>query len=339
MAINWTQATLPAAAAGKFLNDIAYGGGRYVVVANNLILHSDDGVAWTAITLTNMPLEQVEWVGTQFVAVSQSMYGRSVDGITWTFAPLPRAALVNKPASNGNGIVVVTNYYNENDAPRFVFHSTDNGNTFTEQTCGPIASGPASNRLNIPLNQTFRTRCLGGLFISTGRNPEYGAAEGSESQAICTSPDGLNWTRRECGEVPGTYVQTGNAAWDGTTYHVFNDWDGPQTAYTSPNGLAWTKRATNLPQLTDVKDTIGIAGGFLFGAYVFSNAAAHSGFSADGLDWALIHDTTGVNQFSVLARSNDKLVALGGSSILTAPYTTAPPLFWSNRIDCTETVR
>ena len=110
----------------------AWNGTRWVVVGENLILHSTDGSAWTAdeatldgVSTRRFVLYDVAWGDGHFVAVGRLWEGpnrcdalilRSVDGITWTkddicTSPLTdtnrRAETFSGVAWNGTHFVVV----------------------------------------------------------------------------------------------------------------------------------------------------------------------------------------------------------------------------------------
>ena len=59
----------------EYLNDAAYGNGRFVAVADGTIMHSaDDGTTWTVVSpaVTAEALEALAWNGTRFVAVGNN---------------------------------------------------------------------------------------------------------------------------------------------------------------------------------------------------------------------------------------------------------------------------
>jgi hypothetical protein len=75
---------------GTLFNDIAYGGGVFVVVANGGVIYtsSDDGVNWTARTSgTASNFQNVFWTGTRFIAITSNNALEaytSTNGTTWT---------------------------------------------------------------------------------------------------------------------------------------------------------------------------------------------------------------------------------------------------------------
>lgn len=89
----WTSRSLPTAVAGRQLNDLAYGRGRFIAVGEaGTIVYSADGVTWTSATinsansLSNIALNAVAFDNaSHFVAVGQGgVVLTSSDGITWT---------------------------------------------------------------------------------------------------------------------------------------------------------------------------------------------------------------------------------------------------------------
>lgn len=89
--IDWTQQTSGTSAG---LSEAAYNGSRFVVVGDNVIRYSDDGVSWQPATIstTNNLFERVEFGGGRFRAVGRhygspnqaSVIYSSPDGLIWT---------------------------------------------------------------------------------------------------------------------------------------------------------------------------------------------------------------------------------------------------------------
>ena len=90
--VTWTRASAPATE--ERLNDVTWGGGRFVAVgARGTIVHSADGDRWTAASDTAVSdeggLVAVASNGTHFVAVGNDGSGaivHSADGDRWTAA-------------------------------------------------------------------------------------------------------------------------------------------------------------------------------------------------------------------------------------------------------------
>jgi hypothetical protein len=89
----WTSRSLPTAVAGRQLNDLVFGRGRFIAVGEaGTIVYSADGVTWTSATinsansLSNIALNAVAFNNaSDFVAVGQGgTVLTSSDGITWT---------------------------------------------------------------------------------------------------------------------------------------------------------------------------------------------------------------------------------------------------------------
>ena len=344
MAINWTQATLPAAAAGKRIEEIAFNGARFVAVGD-IILHSTDGKAWAMAPATvpaGQVLYEVVWTGAQFVAMGDNIYGYSSDGLTWTFANLAETdGAFTDLASNLKGVVIGTNsasnaYYSSGASFRYVQYSANDGLTFARRSTAGAVDTNAS-RSGTQISHTQRTRFLGGQFVSVGHNLDFDM--GTNTQAICTSPDGLAWTRRESGAPPGDVVYLYDVAWNGAMYLATSQ----QYTYSSPSGVTWTRLNTNLGPSLRLESMAAVPDGFVAVTRSAPQAAQKTAFSLDGKAWSLISDSTDALAYRDVFYADNRIIAVGSGStgpvIAYADYSSAPPLFWSNRIDCTETVR
>jgi hypothetical protein len=128
----WNQATLPGANADW--REIAYGNGRFVIIAYNSTraMWSNDGITWAE---TTMPGTATTWVsvvygGNRFIAIAESnRTAYSTDGISWvegTSLPAAFSSSTNKKILYGDGVFVVFETWNNQ-----VKYSLNNGSTWS----------------------------------------------------------------------------------------------------------------------------------------------------------------------------------------------------------------
>jgi subtilisin family serine protease len=240
--INWTSGSLGTNAA---MVGLTYANGIFVAVGQGgLILTSADGQTWTIRPSgTQFPLYRVEFLNGRFVAAGGGIV-HSVDGVTWTavLGEARRDIAFGRGQYLSAGyfgkmyvssdlafwsvrtVDSLTSWALENvkfQGGQFVA-CTYNGNILT-----------SSNGQDWSRRRTGFTSGLYGLAYGAGRHVAAG-----DSGAILYSSDTINW---------GTTYVPGVAIWDNLIYAggQFIAVGFPPAIATSPDGINWTKRAVS----------------------------------------------------------------------------------------------
>ena len=204
----WTNRTSGTSAQ---LNDIAFGASRFVAVGNTFggvgtALVSDNGTAWTPVSVPANSLNGVRFAANLWIAVGAS--GRilsSADGANWTARFLGGTSATLNKTTFGAGLHVVVG-----NAGTLV--TSPDGLAWTATTA------PTTANLN---DVTFAS----GTFVAVGAGG-----------AILTSPNGATWSDRSFGNEALTSVTFANGQFLAT---------GPGSNYfVSPDGITWTARFT-----------------------------------------------------------------------------------------------
>lgn len=203
-AVTWAKHEIPPSTGYpfSFYTGIAWGNGVYVAVgfagaaankmpnqkmdgAVNCIATSVDGVNWTSITPTVMPLHSIIFANNQFVATGVGgVIGTSPDGVHWT----QQQSGVTEDLGR---IVWANNLYMTSDvstSPNDAFVLTSQDAIHWTKQIVPTASNQTISLSDITYaNNVF---VLTGEVI--GNVPPFGGA-------VFTSPDGATWTLRASG--------------------------------------------------------------------------------------------------------------------------------------------
>lgn len=212
-AVNWTQSTNNPSSASMY--DSIWTGSEYIVVGDQEILHSVDGLTWSSmsygISSGGLAIESIAWNGSLYVAVGWQALGHarlltSSDGVTWTEPALGTIyySHLNSVVWNGTQFVAVGN--------SGLILSSPDGTNWTQQTSGTTMS-------------LTDVRWLGGQFIATG---------GTMDLTMLTSPDGVVWNSVS---IPNPI---GNVAWNGQIYLAAGN-GNLGGMYTSSDAVTWTQ--------------------------------------------------------------------------------------------------
>jgi hypothetical protein len=260
------------------LTAIAYGGGKYVAVSEDIdgaLASSPDGVNWTFHHLaTPSQFYAVAWGGGQFVAVgTRGCLFTSLDGEAWT-ARSPGADVNLRSVTRGNGRYVAAG--NEG----LVFTSPD---------------GVAWTRPPPPTTNNLRSVAFGsGRFVAVGEG-------GGIRTNILASVDGVTWTGQ--GPSPGSLYSVTHAQ------GMFVAVGG--SVLTSSDGLTWT----NCP--SPARDRLNAVtwGG---GQFVAVGRNANIITSTNGTNWSLrLYGEDTYFFLQGVAYGNGRFVAAGQSSVVT----------------------
>lgn len=326
--VDWTRRV---SNTSQRLDDITYGGGKYIAVGTNgAIVSSTDTETWTsrASGTTSKPIFGVTYGNGIFVAVGHSDYqdayiGTSTDGENWTVRHSGTKAFLFDVVF-GNGMFVATG------SSGAILTSTD-GTTWTPATTNTtvylqsvlydgskfVAVGENGTILTSTNGTTWTPRTsnttkklegieLGNnLLVATG---QYGA--------IVTSPDGVTWTSR-----PSITSQTlMGISYDG---HQFLAVGSGGVILSSADGIGWS--------------SLSITNDFLQGVSYGNGTFVTTGYngvlltSSNGADWTK-QPTNSDKLLKRAAFGDGKFVVVGeGGTILTS----SDGLSWSSAVSNT----
>lgn len=245
----------------NYLAYVAFGGGRYVAVAQSTVssAYSTDGVSWTLGGNTSYNSRFIAYGDGKFVVVPSiggaSTVDTSPDGVTWTQRTLPSSANWSKVAY-GNGIWVAIT------ADMSAMATSPDGITWTARTppgsgTNPdIAFGGSGNAFVITYGTSTGTawRSTDGITWTSVTMPSTDywlrlAASSSlfvaislNSNAVATSPDGTTWTPR----VPPAAGNVSKITYGNGVFVAVSN--GSTESYATPDGIAWT--ADTMPSMS-----------------------------------------------------------------------------------------
>ena len=222
---HWTYRTSGVSGFAQF-SAISYGNGKFVVAgqaAGNVLLNSEDGVAWTRPAHGPLPqIAELAYGNRMFMGAGRFReVVMSTNGESWTSVTISNAALFFYTVAYGNGMFVVGGELDTGDATYVatIYSSTD-GMNWSNWTSRSI-----SNLRDVAFGN--------GKFVALGS----GFNRGTPDRRVLVSSNGLDWTSHDAG---------GSRNWRGVTYG--NDQfvamaDGPGgglVAVISPDGKGWT---------------------------------------------------------------------------------------------------
>lgn len=256
---------------------IAYGNGKFVAVSNGSfsLLHSNNGVTWTTVTVGSYGLSDVIYANGKFVAVGAEFSGInlitnvqvSTDGVNWTrYTPFTNG-IAPKAITYGNGLFVVVGNGGSNrvmTSPdgvswtlRSVLGNDDSWNSvaFGNNTFVAVSTtgGQRNMYSNDGISWTGSATVIGTKIIyangkfTTGRN---------------YSTNGISWTASDLGVSPsqltygnGVYVglilassngialSTDAITWERITIPALNTWNA--LTYGDTKFVALSSNGTN----------------------------------------------------------------------------------------------
>ena len=257
----WTSRSLPAAVAGRQLNDVTYAFGRFIAVGEaGTIVYSADGVTWTASTinstnsLSNTNLTAMAFSGSTLMAVGQGgTVLTSGDGITWTAQTTNITQNLNAVAiSPGTTTtlptaVTTSSFWVAVGDAGAVYTSVD-GITWTAQNTGLESVTTAWRGVSVLVNTSSTLDCGVGSPAVTSISISYSIALVGDGGKVATAGPALAWTLSTLDGAPrlnkvispaGQFVAVGNA---GAVYtgNLNADassvtWSGPRASGTTSN--------------------------------------------------------------------------------------------------------
>ncbi|GKS09301.1 hypothetical protein YDYSY3_03010 [Paenibacillus chitinolyticus] len=249
--------------AGRDLNQVAYGNGKWVAVGNvGVIMTSSDGLNWSKTTVALSSAVGVTYAGNQWiVAGANGQIATSPDAVTWTVRSTGASARLSAVAYNGT-VWVIAGYNG-------VLLSSPDGIAWTPRTSGTTVnfySVTYGGGLFAAVGDggTIRTSPDGITWTTRAGGPEslmgvtYGAGQfvaGGSNQRVLTSSDGITWTPRTV-SVAGMNLY--GIAYGANKFVAVGDTGGgPGTIASSPDGITWSPEKTG----GDFLNHVGFANG------------------------------------------------------------------------------
>jgi len=207
----WTSRSLPAAVAGRQLNQVVYAFGRFIAVGEaGTIVYSADGVTWTASTISNSTaalsttnLTAMAFSGSSLMAVGQGgTVLTSGDGVTWAVQTTNITQNLNGVAFSPN---VTTTMPSATGVSAFwvavgdagaVYVSSD-GATWTPQNSGLQSVTGAWRGVSVLVNTSSILDCSQGnpVLALTPASVSYSIALVGDDGQVATAGPALTWTR------------------------------------------------------------------------------------------------------------------------------------------------
>lgn len=196
---------------------IAYGNGKFVAVSNGStsIMHSNDGVTWTSVTVGSFGLSDVVYANGKFVAVGAEFSGIdlvtnvqvSTNGVTWTrYTPFTNA-ISPKAITYGNGLFVAV----ANGGSNRVMTSPDGISWTLRNAASNInwQSVAFGNNTFVAIANTGTNRTMystdginwTGIAVTSGSN-SIAFANGKFTTGKNYSTDGITWTNSTLEFIP-----------------------------------------------------------------------------------------------------------------------------------------
>jgi hypothetical protein len=281
-------------AAGRDLDFIAYGNGRFVVSANGMMLHSTDGNAWTQVPGFTSTLRDITFGNGRFVAgVVNSPLGRTAHsdtGTSWTISAVSPAHSTNSinAMTFGNGRFVA----GLNSSGGRMMYS-DNGTTWVGATGSPFRF-------------TFIDTVLGPHSIAYGNN--RWVAVGSTGRIIVSTNNGVNWSQVQIHPFGVSSIQ--RVVYAGNRFIAGSVISGIGVLAHSTDGINWTPIPDHPFEVGGV-GRLYYANGLLFG--VTLNSPRVIAYSDDyGATWTSITS----NVFPPASSSFPSVIAYGGGRLV-----------------------
>lgn len=209
---------------GTWLNDVAYGAGRYVATGYTGIYTSTDGLTWQQVLLpanATSDYHRILWNAAQNQFVTVGYLGAvltSPDGLNWSVHSTGASTLDDLIYANGQYVAVSSN--------GLVVTSPD-GNTWA------LHSTPADSN-----SQLLGIAWNGSRYIAAGRCITTTCTLGED--IVLASTDGANWTSVDIGTT-GNPVYADGIAWGNGEFVI----SGLAGVLTSLDGSTWTRQVLN----------------------------------------------------------------------------------------------
>lgn len=219
---------------------------------------STDGLRWVPVSVGWKVWESVIWDGSRFVVVGDDTLIHSTDGVTWTTVTLPISSAYRVAGSSTASKWVVFDDYTgqytfssdlvtwstptafaTSTAPKDIIWT---GSQFlaTGSTTGPVdcvitsSNGTTWTKTNLTSNANLTVLGYSGTL--------YIVFSSSKTTAYKTSTNGTTWTNRT---MPGSYIWS-DVAWTGSKF-IAVGYDSTAAVYaTSTDGISWSMNSLNV---------------------------------------------------------------------------------------------
>ncbi|HEX9020342.1 MAG TPA: choice-of-anchor D domain-containing protein [Nitrospirota bacterium] len=351
--VSWTTVSLPNNPAGGAIfgiNNIAFGNGTFVAIADtSIVLTSSNGLTWTAAKPAfPANMNGVYYMNNQFIALGKNYVMTSPNGATWTQHTVPFSGFGIAPdlygiAYNGSKYVAVGEASNAYVA---AYTTSNDGLTWSQ------INATTTLTANPVLYNLSSVEYINGLFVAS--------APGAAARYY-TSSNGTNWTEHSypIAETPwhltllngkiyafgyGIVSSTTGTSWDavlpGVTQYFsmsfgkvqflnnqFVAVGGSGSIFTSPDGTRWSARVGN---------TANNLNAVTFGNNLYVAVGEAIVTSPDSVTWTQQKSDLSTGAYTYLygvAYGNNVYVAVGkyyGSyaAVMTSPdgiaWSTAP---------------
>ncbi len=272
---------------GFRLNDVAWGGGRWVAVGEaGIILTSSDGLAWRRVSPLGGPtFGKVVWGEPGFVALTGAQAFTSVDGEHWQAHPLPASVYLG-PVAWGRGSYVIASMQGTFSSPDGVAWTQVRGADLQLRPAAAIFDGTRF----VVVGSRYRVDgfLVGGL--------------------VMTSSDAVTWDVRDA--TPGISLEA--IAFNGTRY-VASGWqvvDGFNRVVFLASSDALTWQSVSGPYAAWPPEIVAGSSGF-----VATGDAVWS--SPDGLSWTK-GTLEGIGIQTGLATDGARFVTVGFGDVIFA---------------------
>lgn len=266
---------------------LAWGNDQFVAVGLYGAIHaSPDGTNWTARLMgETQDLHGVAWNGSRFAAVGDSSsILTSPDGLDWT-----KAAYLNNYSTLlgiawGNNLFVTVGFSIYGN----VLSTSADGRTWTVRSAGLGTWDGTLRAVTWADNQ----------FVAVGD-----ASASSVESPIVTSPNGVNWTKRESGTIQALNAVAGSG-------DQFVAVGAAGTVLTSPSGIDWTVHS-----VWEVYN--GSLLGIAWGNHQFVAVGGAILTSPDGTTWT--KQVSGTSLSAIIWNGLEFVAVGSGGGILTSP--------------------
>jgi len=283
-AMKWDQA--------KLLVLILFLGG------NRPLAHADALDHWTGTPVPTLstPLSptafllSVAYGDGRFVAVGEydendgAFVTTSDDGIHWVEQSTPATDLYS--VTYGNGLFVAVGWGGMGNQD--IYNSPDGINWV------PITNGIVTN---------YRDVTYGGYYVAVGDDTVWGTSTVT-NENIFISADGVTWTPQKSVSTSGSAHNLLSVAYGNGEFVAVDD---SGNAYHSASGRTWTRASLG----------IGSAVSFCNDLFIASYGAGTNLVSSDGINWALVTNSTG-GIFGKVIYANGYYIAGTSSNICTS---------------------
>ena len=255
----------------------------------------DSASSWrTTAWFGGAMLSAVAWGGNRYVAVGTVGAVRtSPDGVQWTAQTSNVSHWLQSIARSGSQFAAVGQ-----DAMTYewVVITSPDGQTWTTRAAA-VPNNPGA---------LYRVVWTGSQFIAVGEETIYPG--GSMYALILTSPDGITWTQRARGTIPGLMRSVVASGSQLVSVGASGTYDPPLSWTSQDGGSSWV--ASPMPGNALPSDLVFAQGRFVA---VSGYAGSKTWLSTDGANWQLSSDTLSSGASAILA-TGSRYVAFGSTN-------------------------